>query len=62
MDRIKKRRGLICAIARELNLSWQTVSGWKRVPLEHVFRVAVIANLKPEALRPEFFADDPVRQ
>ena len=61
MNSIRRRRGLIALIARELGLNWQAVSEWERVPLKHVFHVARIAKVKPEKLRPDFFADDPLR-
>lgn len=58
---IRKRRGLISLIARELGITHQTVSVWTRVPAEYVFKVAQITKIKPEVLRPDFFADDPLR-
>lgn len=61
MNFIRRRRGMITLIARELGMGWQSVSEWKHVPLRHVFRVAKITNIKPEKLRPDFFADDPLR-
>lgn len=61
MNAIRKRSGLISQIARELGVAHQTVSEWKQIPTEHVFKVARIARIKPEELRPDFFADDPLR-
>ena len=59
--RVRKRRGMLSLLARELGLHLGTVAAWQSVPLRHVFRVARIMNVRPEALRPDFFADDPLR-
>ncbi len=62
MKRIRERRGMLALIARELGLSHQSVVQWKQVPLQYVFQVGSIAKIKPELLRPDFFANDPLRQ
>lgn len=49
-------------VARRLGLGLSAVTSWERVPLEHVFKVARLLKVKPELLRPEFFADDPLRK
>lgn len=61
MQLLFSRRGALSKIARELGLS-DGVYLWKQVPLIYVFRVARIARTRPERLRPDFFADDPMRQ
>lgn len=61
MRRIAAERGMMGKIARALDLRHETVSVWKRVPLEHVFAVSEVSGIAPEILRPDFFSNDPAR-
>ena len=61
LARLRKRYGMTALLARELKISEASVYDWKAVPLKHVFHVAKITGLKPETLRPDFFAHDPLR-
>lgn len=61
MRRIAAERGMMGRIAKALDLRHETVSVWKRVPLEYVFTVAEVSAIAPEILRPDFFSNDPAR-
>lgn len=59
MDKITqlaiKNAGGVTALAAALGLTKQAVSQWKRVPANRVLKVAKLASLSPEALRPDVF-------
>ena len=43
------------AVASALGLSTQAVYSWKAVPAKHLFKVAEMAKVKPQEVRPEMF-------
>lgn len=59
--KLRRQRGVMAQIARGLGIAHESVSKWRQVPLERVFRVASLLRVPPESLRPDFFADDPLR-
>lgn len=59
--KLKRQRGVMATLARELGVAEQSVHKWKQIPLERVFRVSAILRVPPESLRPDFFAEDPLR-
>ncbi len=59
--RLRKRKAMRSTLASALSMDWTTINKWPCVPLKHVFVVARIVGVKPEILRPDFFADDPLR-
>lgn len=61
MHRIRKRRGLMALIARELGLAPQTVQGWPRVPRKYLYRVSEITKIKPEILIGDYFGEGNAR-
>lgn len=44
-------------MARELNITPQAVSQWKRVPIEHVSAVSRLTGIPRERLRPDVFEE-----
>lgn len=61
MLNIRKRRGMMALIARSIDRAAETVQVWDMVPIKYVFVVAKVTSRAPEALRPDFFIDDPLR-
>lgn len=59
--KLKRRRGTMATLARALGVASQSIEKWRMVPLERVFQVSLILHVPPEQLRPDFFADDPLR-
>jgi len=55
MRTIYEQRGLGKRISKELGLTYQAVSQWKRVPAEHVQAIAAMLDLNPEDIRPDIF-------
>lgn len=54
VDGIIARAGGCAAVAKELGLAFQTVSQWnRRIPSTHAFRVAIMAGLPIEIVRPD---------
>lgn len=56
-----RKRNLRAKIALKTGLPWQGVSGWKKIPAEHMFLVARLAGVPVYQVRPDIFLDDPVR-
>lgn len=42
-------------VANALGLTYMAVHQWKAVPTRHVIKVAKMAKLKPEQVRPEMY-------
>lgn len=54
VEGIIARAGGCAVVARELGLAFQTVSQWdRRIPSTHAFRVAILAGLPIEIVRPD---------
>lgn len=54
VDGIIAKAGGVSAVAKELGLSFQTVSLWnRRIPAKHAFKVAIMAGFPIEIVRPD---------
>lgn len=54
VEGIIAKAGGCAAVAKELGLSFQTVSLWnRRIPAKHAFKVAIRAGLPIEIVRPD---------
>ncbi len=55
MDLIRRERGLLAKVARELRLSRSAVAMWRLVPAERVVAVEAITGIARDQLRPDLF-------
>ena len=55
MDLIRRERGLLAKVARELRLSRSAVAMWRLVPAERVVAVEAITGIARDHLRPDLF-------
>jgi len=52
------------ALAKQLNVTLQAVSAWKKVPLRHVQTLSSMTGIPRERLRPDIYEeseDDPYK-
>jgi len=56
IQEIVEKAGGAKEVAAALDLTYQAVHQWQQVPAKHVFKVAKMAKVKPEKVRPEMFA------
>ena len=52
---IVKKAGGTKHVSTALGLTYQAVHKWESVPSKHVWRVAQMAGMSPEDVRPELF-------
>lgn len=53
---IIRRAGGARAVASKLGISFQAVYLWRdKIPAHHVYRMAVLADMRPESIRPDMF-------
>ena len=56
--------GTMGALAKQLNVTLQAVSAWKKVPLRHVQTLSSMTGIPRERLRPDIYEeseDDPYK-
>ena len=56
MHLIRRERGLLAKVARELRLSRSAVAMWRLVPAERVVAVEAITGIPRDQLRPDLYA------
>lgn len=59
---LRIKYGMMRKVARGLDVHYNTVRTWVKVPAEVVFKVAEIVGVEPEILRPDLFVNDPLRR
>jgi DNA-binding transcriptional regulator YdaS (Cro superfamily) len=55
LEKIRTNRGIAALIARELQITAQSVSDWKRVPAERVLAVEKATGIPRWELRPDLY-------
>jgi hypothetical protein len=49
--------GSASKLARELGITRQCVSQWRKIPLKHVREIARVTGIPPAVLRPDIYAE-----
>jgi DNA-binding transcriptional regulator YdaS (Cro superfamily) len=51
--------GSITALARELGMTQQSLSEWRRVPADRLLQVEAVTKIRREQLRPDLYRRPP---
>lgn len=60
MDAVKEKVRILADLARYLEITPSAVSQWKRVPAEHIGKVAEFTGLPHQVIRPDLFTSSKV--
>ena len=55
LKKAARKVGSIAALARELNVTRQTLYNWQRVPADYVVQIEKTSGVPREELRPDLF-------